>query len=48
SSRKQQENSINKNKLTFLFVDARKATINGSIGRNSNDDTTSNSINCVE
>ncbi|CAF4294011.1 unnamed protein product [Rotaria sordida] len=45
---KTKENFINKNKLTFLLVDARKATINGSIGRNSNDDTTSNSINCVE
>ncbi|CAF4239019.1 unnamed protein product, partial [Rotaria sordida] len=39
---------INKNKSTFLFADARKLTTNGSIGHNSNDDTTSNSINCVE
>ena len=45
---KQQENFINKNKPTFLFVDARKATANGSIGHNSNDDTTSNSVDYVE
>ncbi|CAF4232819.1 unnamed protein product [Rotaria sordida] len=42
------ESFINKNKPTFIFVDAREATTNGSIGRNSNDDTTSNSITCVE
>ncbi|CAF4275129.1 unnamed protein product, partial [Rotaria sordida] len=42
------ENFINKNKLTFLFGDARKATTNGSIGHNSNDDTISNSVNYVE
>ncbi|CAF1236204.1 unnamed protein product [Rotaria sordida] len=43
-----QENFIDKNKPTFLFVNARKATTNGSIGRNSNDDTTPNSVNYVE
>ncbi|CAF1263071.1 unnamed protein product [Rotaria sordida] len=45
---KTKENFINKNKPTFLFVDARKATANGSIGHNSNDDATSNTIDYVE
>ncbi|CAF3871049.1 unnamed protein product [Rotaria sordida] len=39
-----QKHFINKNKSTFLFADARKLTTNGSIGHNSNDDTTSNKL----
>ncbi|CAF4488562.1 unnamed protein product, partial [Rotaria sp. Silwood2] len=42
------ENFINKKQRTFLFANARKATTNGSFGRNSTKDTTLKSVNCIE